>query len=388
MIKVRTPGGSPARHAAPVRRGVSLAFAVRNAGKRGVVLDLTLADDEARFHELLDHADVLVTSSAKALAHARRARRCRRPPAPRGRRHHAVRARRPLRRLGGTDATWRRVGGSRSRRVFRTTSRCCPGSPGRRRRIDHERVRAPVRALPARAHRRRAVRRDLRQRGDRADLRLVAPNAMARIEAGFPAGEVRNGNGPSIRSSRARAGTSPHHPERPPVHRHARVVGRARVPPGTRRSTGFVARREIASTCSTLVRLAFCRPEHGRGVARSQKAAASSARSVTPADIPGNEHFASRGTFVDLEVGPASPHRSVGVLRGRRRAGRTAGGAARRSGSTPRRSSRRWGEARHTSGERPARGAAARGPAGHGLRSRARSASRSGAGSRSTAPRS
>ena len=40
VVKVEPPGGSPARRTAPVRRGVSLAFAVRNAGKRGVVLDL------------------------------------------------------------------------------------------------------------------------------------------------------------------------------------------------------------------------------------------------------------------------------------------------------------------------------------------------------------
>ena len=40
VVKVEPPGGSPARRLAPVREGVSLAFAVRNAGKRSVVLDL------------------------------------------------------------------------------------------------------------------------------------------------------------------------------------------------------------------------------------------------------------------------------------------------------------------------------------------------------------
>ena len=54
--------------------GVSLAFAVRNAGKRGVVLDLADEADVVRFHELLDHADVLVTSGADAGAGPRRAR--------------------------------------------------------------------------------------------------------------------------------------------------------------------------------------------------------------------------------------------------------------------------------------------------------------------------
>src|SRR5215218_4044749 len=67
VVKVEPPGGSPARHLAPVREGVSLAFAVRNAGKRGVVLDLSRPDagDGVRFHDLLAHSDVLVTSAAE-----------------------------------------------------------------------------------------------------------------------------------------------------------------------------------------------------------------------------------------------------------------------------------------------------------------------------------
>ena len=62
VVKVEPPTGSPARSGAPVRRGVSLSWAVNNAGKLGVALDLTDADDFRRFHDLLDHADVLVTS--------------------------------------------------------------------------------------------------------------------------------------------------------------------------------------------------------------------------------------------------------------------------------------------------------------------------------------
>ena len=62
VVKVEPPQGSPARSMAPVRRGASLWFAVRNAGKLGVALDLTDLADVDRFHELLGHADVLVTS--------------------------------------------------------------------------------------------------------------------------------------------------------------------------------------------------------------------------------------------------------------------------------------------------------------------------------------
>ena len=63
VIKVEPPEGSAARSWAPVRKGVSLSFAVNNAGKLGVALDLTTADDLAKLHDLLDHADVVVTSS-------------------------------------------------------------------------------------------------------------------------------------------------------------------------------------------------------------------------------------------------------------------------------------------------------------------------------------
>ena len=62
VIKVEAPEGSPARHYAPVRKGISLSFAVNNAGKLGVALDLSNAADVAKLHELLDHADVVVTS--------------------------------------------------------------------------------------------------------------------------------------------------------------------------------------------------------------------------------------------------------------------------------------------------------------------------------------
>jgi crotonobetainyl-CoA:carnitine CoA-transferase CaiB-like acyl-CoA transferase len=64
VVKVEPPEGSPARSLAPVRKGVSLSFAVRNAGKLGVALDLDDATDAGRFDELLRHADVLVTNEA------------------------------------------------------------------------------------------------------------------------------------------------------------------------------------------------------------------------------------------------------------------------------------------------------------------------------------
>src|SRR5688572_10081626 len=63
VVKVEPPGGSPSRSHAPVREDVSLSWAVRNGGKRSVVLDAAV-DDE--WHRLLASADVLVTNDPAA----------------------------------------------------------------------------------------------------------------------------------------------------------------------------------------------------------------------------------------------------------------------------------------------------------------------------------
>ncbi|MBU6330137.1 MAG: CoA transferase [Acidobacteria bacterium] len=66
VIKIEPPTGSPARSLAPVRRGVSLSWAVNNAGKRSVVLDLDQPAEVDRLHELLRHADLIVCPAATA----------------------------------------------------------------------------------------------------------------------------------------------------------------------------------------------------------------------------------------------------------------------------------------------------------------------------------
>ena len=71
VIKVEPPAGSSARELAPLHRrssedsGTSLFFAVRNAGKKGVALDLETAEGLERLHELLAHSDVVVQSSER-----------------------------------------------------------------------------------------------------------------------------------------------------------------------------------------------------------------------------------------------------------------------------------------------------------------------------------
>jgi len=60
VIRVEPPGGAPSRGAPPVHDGVSLAWAVRNANKRIVTLDVSVPADRAVLDALLADADILV----------------------------------------------------------------------------------------------------------------------------------------------------------------------------------------------------------------------------------------------------------------------------------------------------------------------------------------
>ena len=60
VIRVEPPGGAPSRGAPPVHDGISLSWAVRNANKRVVTLDPTVAAQRATLDALLAEADILV----------------------------------------------------------------------------------------------------------------------------------------------------------------------------------------------------------------------------------------------------------------------------------------------------------------------------------------
>ena len=64
VIYVEPPSGSPFRHAPPLAPNghTSLAFAFRNAGKRGVALDIASASGREQLHRLLDAADAWIES--------------------------------------------------------------------------------------------------------------------------------------------------------------------------------------------------------------------------------------------------------------------------------------------------------------------------------------
>jgi crotonobetainyl-CoA:carnitine CoA-transferase CaiB-like acyl-CoA transferase len=63
VVRVEPPGGAASRKQAPMHDGVSLPFAINNAGKRGVVVDHATAEGRERLLELLDHADIWIETA-------------------------------------------------------------------------------------------------------------------------------------------------------------------------------------------------------------------------------------------------------------------------------------------------------------------------------------
>ena len=64
VVRVEPPGGSPTRSRPPLAPdGTGLWWQYRNAGKRGIVLDLATGDGAARLRELVAGADVLLDSA-------------------------------------------------------------------------------------------------------------------------------------------------------------------------------------------------------------------------------------------------------------------------------------------------------------------------------------
>jgi crotonobetainyl-CoA:carnitine CoA-transferase CaiB-like acyl-CoA transferase len=63
VIRIEPPGGAASRAQAPLHHGVSLPFAMRNVGKRGVVVDHTTTDGRERLLGLLDSADIWIETA-------------------------------------------------------------------------------------------------------------------------------------------------------------------------------------------------------------------------------------------------------------------------------------------------------------------------------------
>ena len=306
VVKVEPPGGSPGRRTAPVRRGVSLAFAVRNAGKRGVVLDLADETDVGRFHELLDHADVLVTSGVDLAPGLDARDLATRHP------HLVVGALTPFGLDGpyadwaATDATLAASGGFAFKAGVPENTPLLP--PGHL--VDDAASITGAFGLLCALYQREAT--GAGQFVEVSVNEAIAqicdwslPNAMARIEAGFPAGEVRNGNGPIYPIFACKGGyvrliilsVRQWHAMREWLGEPEFLQDPA--------LDGFVARREIAEhVLNPLFVSHFADLSMEEVSLEAQKRGIVCTPALTPADILTNEHFRSRRTFVDVEVVP------------------------------------------------------------------------------------
>src|ERR1700755_3045912 len=63
VIRVEPPGGAHSRRLPPFHGTTSLSFAVRNANKRGVTLELGAPTDRERLLALLESADVWIETT-------------------------------------------------------------------------------------------------------------------------------------------------------------------------------------------------------------------------------------------------------------------------------------------------------------------------------------
>ncbi len=306
VIKVEPPGGSPARHTAPVRRGVSLAFAVRNAGKRGIVLDLGAPADVERFHDLLAHADVLITSDVELAPGLDTRELSARHP------HLVVGALTPFGLDGpyadwvATDATLAATAGFAFKAGVPEDSPLLP--PGHL--VDDAASITTAFGLLCALYQREhsGAGQFIEVSTNEAIAQITdwsLPNAMARIEAGFPAGEVRNGNGPIYPIFACKGGyvrliilsVRQWHAMREWLGEPEFLQDPA--------LDGFVARREISEhVLNPLLVAHFADLSMEEVSLEAQKRGIVCTPALTPADILTNEHFASRATFTEVEVGP------------------------------------------------------------------------------------
>ena len=265
VIKVEPPEGSRARGLAPLHAGTSLFFAVRNAGKKGVALDLESAEGLDRLHELLAHSDAVIQSSE----------------AGEGLDAYELSARHPHLVVTsitayGLTGPWSGPAGHRQRADGDGHHRVQGGHSGegsalpagefrRRRRRGHVRVRDGGRPLAARARRRRPGAGLLRQRGHRQHGRLVdveqlRPPGRRRQRTRDPH-RRRTGLALPALQGRLRPGGDP---RAAAMAGDAGLARRARVPPGPRARHASRPARDPGGRHQSAHRGAVRRPDDGR----------------------------------------------------------------------------------------------------------------------------
>jgi crotonobetainyl-CoA:carnitine CoA-transferase CaiB-like acyl-CoA transferase len=307
VVKVEPPGGSPARHLAPVRSGVSLAWAVRNAGKLGVVLDLASgADaDRERFHTLLDHADVLLTSDALISADLDVRTIAARHPHLVAVAITAFGLDGPFSQYVATDAVLSATGGIAFKAGVPTDTPLFP--PGHL--IDDlVSITAAFAALCALYQREQTGAGQFVELSANEAVALCAdwalPNVSARVLAGEPPAEVRNGSGPVYPVFKCTDGyvrlvvLSP---------RQWRALREWLGEPEYLQDPeleSFVARLMIAATViNPLLEEHFAQFGMDEAAAEAQRRGIVCTPALPPARVLENVHLQSRKTFAPLDVG-------------------------------------------------------------------------------------
>jgi crotonobetainyl-CoA:carnitine CoA-transferase CaiB-like acyl-CoA transferase len=304
-VKVEPPEGSPARSLAPVREGVSLAWAVRNAGKLGVALDLIAEGDRERLHTLLDHADVLLTSEVELAGGLDVRDLAARHP------HLVVVAitafglDAPFSDYVATDAVLSASGGIAFKAgVPDGTPLFPPGHVV----DDLVSVTAAFAALCALYQREQTAAGQFVELSANEAVALCAdwalPNVSARVLAGEPPAEVRNGSGPVYPVFKCKDGyvrlvvLSP---------RQWRALREWLGEPEYLQDPeleSFVARLMIAATViNPLLEEHFAKFGMDEAAAEAQRRGIVATPALPPDRVLTNEHLASRGTFAPLDVG-------------------------------------------------------------------------------------
>jgi crotonobetainyl-CoA:carnitine CoA-transferase CaiB-like acyl-CoA transferase len=307
-VKVEPPEGSPARALAPVREGVSLGWAVRNAGKLGVALDLASDADRERLHDLLDHADVLLTSSFELGDRLNTRDLATRHP-------HLVAVAITAFGLEGpfvdyiaTDAVLSATGGI----AFKAgVPEDTPLFPPAHVVDDLVSVTAAFAALCALYQREQTGAGQFVELSANEAVALCAdwalPNVSARVLAGEPPAEVRNGSGPVYPVFKCKDGyvrlvvLSP---------RQWRALREWLGEPEYLQDPeleSFVARLMIAATViNPLLEDHFAKFGMDEAAAEAQRRGIVATPALPPGRVLTNEHLASRGTFAPLDVGGVS----------------------------------------------------------------------------------
>jgi crotonobetainyl-CoA:carnitine CoA-transferase CaiB-like acyl-CoA transferase len=305
VVKVEPPGGSPARKLAPVRLGVSLAWAVRNAGKLGVVLDLEADADRERLHTLLDHADVLITSDAIFASGLDTRDLAARHPHLVALAVTAFGLDGPFSEYHATDAVLSASGGIAFKAGVPTDTPLFP--PGHL--VDDiVSVTGAFAALCALYQREQTGAGQFVELSANEAVALAAdwalPNVSARVLAGDPPAEVRNGSGPVYPVFRCTDGyvrlvvLSP---------RQWRALREWLGEPEYLQDPeleSFVARLMIAATViNPLLEVHFAQFGMDEAAAEAQRRGIVCTPALPPARVLENGHLRSRNTFAPLDVG-------------------------------------------------------------------------------------